>query len=216
MYTTWIKSRAHATRTLHLTHEDSRRSVQIDLSSGHAVADLPATKPISNANILVYILFTFFAEAQASSMASASDLLVLSHWVAERLYTNARVDALECSIRRILYEADANEAGLCLADLVRSRAEFILQGETVRYSAKHSGSSGGSSGGSSRAGKGTPGGQQSKPKLSGDFCYNWTRGEACAPSSKRNGVCRFPHVCGKPLPGGGVCREKHKQADCSH
>jgi hypothetical protein len=212
----WSESTVSSARTLFLT-ESVRPTVSFDINTG-LVAEMPASKPITNAHVLHWILHHFQDAALTAGACSPEDALQLGLWVSERMYTGSRVDALECSVRRLLFHVDTGAVSSeapSLSDVIRSRAEFVLQAETIRFGSRPKGPTNTPDAG--RSGRSQPRERQQQQRSSappsGDFCFNWARGLQCSERSKVNGVCRFSHICGKDLGGGRICRESHRQAD---
>jgi len=131
----WRNSRSHATRTLHLTDISTRHTLQLDLATGVQVADLPATKPMQQSEpyILMYVLIHFGSASRTKLLMTAADTDILMLWVTERLHLGSKVEAVECTIRHLLFDYDSEDCSLSMADLVRTRAEFLLQTETARF-----------------------------------------------------------------------------------
>ena len=207
----WRNSRSHATRTLHLTDISTRHTLQLDLATGVQVADLPATKPMQQSEpyILMYVLIHFGSASRTKLLMTAADTDILMLWVTERLHLGSKVEAVECTIRHLLFDYDSEDCSLSMADLVRTRAEFLLQTETARFrstqpsEAKTSNSRG-------------RGSSTAPPRSSqAGFCFQWTKNLPCAARSMQNGVCKFSHICGKDLGGGIICREPHREGDHS-
>lgn len=210
----WRNSRSHATRTLHLTDISTRHTLQLDLATGVQVADLPATKPMQQSEpyILVYVLIHFGSASRTKLLMTAADTDVLMLWVTERLHLGSKVEAVECTIRHLLFDYDSEDCSLSMADLVRTRAEFLLQTETARFRSKQP--SEGRTSNSRGGGSSKKSGAAAPPRSSqAGFCFQWTKNLPCAARSMQNGVCKFPHICGKDLGGGIICRESHREGD---
>ena len=128
-------------------------------------------------------------------------------FVTERLYTRSRTEAVEGTIRKLLYTLDMDKSGsLTLTSLVMTRAPMELLAEENRFAAIDPQQKGGPEGGSKAGKKSREGPAQP--------CFNWARGQPCAASAVReDGSCRFSHVCGMDLGGGLICEEPHRQAD---
>jgi hypothetical protein len=217
---TWRAARRMTTFTLHLTSPETAHTIKWDPSSGAQVADIPATRAISDPFVFMCIFLHFRHAALEAQLMTEEDLHELGTFVAEKMYTRSKTEAIEGTVRKLLYTLDVDTSGtLTLASLVMTRAPMELQAEECRYAAlavsKGRSSSQGSGAGSKPSGQSRAKGS-AKGETSG-ACFNWSKGLNCAPSSlRKDGTCRFEHVCGFDLGGGNYCKEPHKRAACPH
>jgi uncharacterized membrane protein YgcG len=206
--------------TLHLSSTEVAHTVKWDPSSGTQIADIPATKAITDQNVLMCIFLHFRHAMVVAALLSEDDLHELGTFVTERLYTRSRTDAVESTIRKLLYTLDMDKTGsLTLTSLVMTRAPMELLAEENRFATiapqrstpKKGGSSGGSKAGNNSR---SSGGGASSGGGSSQQCFNWAKGQPCAASAlRKDGSCRFAHVCGTDLGGGLTCKEHHRPAD---
>ena len=213
---TWRAARRLTLFTLHVTGPETAHTVKWDASSGSTIADVPATKPIADGLIFICILFHFRHAAVEAALLTEADLHELCTFVSERMYTRSRTEAIECTVRKMLYTLDTDTTGtLTLASLVQTRAPTELQAEECRYAALSGRSGPGSKSGSSArgSGSGSAPAKAAKGPAKGSHCFNWSKGSPCASAHLTNGVCRFDHICGKDLGNGDICRAAHRQSE---
>lgn len=209
------RARRLTSSTLHLTSESASHTIRYDPVLGAQLADLPATKPLRSEQVFNYVLAVFRHSALEKSLFSATDAHELCIFVAERLYTRSRVDALECTVRRLLYDVDAADGAIALADLVCTRGESVLTSEISRFAALSP---------TVHTTPRTPFRPERPPSADpasrereNRFCVNWAMGRPCSAATQVNGVCRFEtagkHICGKPLGDGTICQELHRRSE---
>ena len=181
----------------------------------HSIADVASIKPIKNHFLLIYVIEEFRGMVNAEALLHEDDLSALNRYVAEALFTAAPTDAVECSVRRLLYEYDLKPDLMTLADLIATRGDPFLNSETRRLAASTrlpSASKRAAPASNSRGGA-------SKPSDGGDYCFNWSAGSPCSVRYMDNGVCRYDaagkHICGKDLGSGSFCQGKHRRSDHS-
>ena len=206
------RARRLTSSTLHLTSESASHTIRYDPVLGAQLADLPATKPIKSEQVFNYVLAVFRHNALDKSLLSATDAHELCIFVAERLYTRSRVDALECTVRRLLYDVDAADGAIALADLVCTRGENVLTSEISRFTALSP-----ITPTAPRFRPDRPSADPAPRERENRFCLNWALGRPCSDRTKVNGVCRFEtegkHICGKPLGDGAICQEHHRRSE---
>ena len=106
----WRRARRLTSSTLHLTSESASHTIRYDPILGAQLADLPATKPLRSEQVLNYVLNVFRHNAVSKELLTHTDVHELCIFVCERLYTRSRVDALECTVRRLHYGDWAHRA----------------------------------------------------------------------------------------------------------
>ena len=225
----WRVARRHTTAALHCSHEAHTTIVRLDTAQGTQIADVPATKPITDIAVLNYTIAVFTystcpGAASEEGRFTPRDAEALVFFVAEAHYTASRTDAIECALRRLFYAFDTDPT-LPLADLIGARADSLLQSESRRLNANGSNArSGGQSSAQQRrqqasppASKSSSGARTPQSATSSDFCYNFSQGRPCSDRTKVDGVCRYEtagkHICGFDLGSGSVCQGRHARAD---
>ena len=131
--TTWRAARRLTNFTLHLIGPETSHTVKWDSSTGAQVADIPATTAVSDPWVFMCVFLHFRHAASVASLLSEDDLHELGAFVTERLYTGSKTEAIECTVRKLLYTLDVDSTGtMALASLVMTRGPMELQAEEGR------------------------------------------------------------------------------------
>ena len=119
--------------SLHLIGPETSHTVKWDSSTGAQVADIPATTAVSDPWVFMCVFLHFRHAASVASLLSEDDLHELGAFVTERMYTGSKTEAIECTVRKLLYTLDVDSTGtMALASLVMTRGPMELQAEEGR------------------------------------------------------------------------------------
>ena len=121
--------------TLHLTCLETSHTVKWDSSTGAQVADIPATTAVSDPWVFMCVFLHFRHAASVASLLSEDDLHELGAFVTERMYTGSKTEAIECTVRKLLYTLDVDSTctgTMALALRVMTTRPMELQAEEGR------------------------------------------------------------------------------------